>query len=441
MTPEQRKYLEAFHNNLREKPLVQGDPRYVPLWDDEALIDTDPVELMLRSIEWTPEESVQLFAGFRGAGKSTELHRLAASLRDRGYIVVLSDVEKYLNMSTPIDISDFLIAIAGAFGDGLKEAELLAEPLQDGYWARIANFMQSKVTLSEFGGTVGGVELKANLKTDPTFRQKLQERMAGHLGALVADVRAFFVDCVKRLRDAHGDEKQVVFLVDSVEHIRGTSVNAEDVQASVERLFTSHADQLQMPFVHVIYTVHPYLKVRYGNLGALYEPGGVKVLPSVKVRNKETRDPDPDGIKALRRVVEKRGEWQQLLGNAKVLEQVILASGGHLRDLVRILREIVLRAKTLPVAPETIDAALNQIRNEALPIADADALWLNRIAETHSASLATADALTDFARFLDTHMVLCYWNGHEWYDVHPLIREAIREQAVACTAAADQASS
>jgi len=56
-----------------------------------------------------------------------------------------------------------------------------------------------------------------------------------------------------------------------------------------------------------------------------------------------------------------------------------------------------------------------------------------RVAETHSAALEKSDRLPDLARFLDTHMILCYRNGHEWYDVHPLIAEVVRDQAAART--------
>ena len=40
-------------------------------------------------------------------------------------------------------------------------------------------------------------------------------------------------------------------------------------------------------YLHVVYTVPPYLKVRYSNLGALYEPGGIYVLPALKLHNRD----------------------------------------------------------------------------------------------------------------------------------------------------------
>jgi hypothetical protein len=97
----------------------------------------------------------------------------------------------------------------------------------------------------------------------------------------------------------------------------------------------------------------------------------------------------------------------------------------------RILAEIVRRASILPVEDRTVDDAIHQIRNEFLPIADDDAQWLAQIAATHSASLQDVSRLPAFARFLDTHLVLCYRNGHEWYDTHPLVADHVKAQSEA----------
>jgi hypothetical protein len=80
------------------------------------------------------------------------------------------------------------------------------------------------------------------------------------------------------------------------------------------------------------------------------------------------------------------------------------------------------------------DAAVNHVRNQALPIADDDALWLAEIAQSHATCLPSEDQIPSLARFLDTHRVLCSRNGSEWFDVHPLIRPSVLEQAAAVRA-------
>ena len=57
-----------------------------------------------------------------------------------------------------------------------------------------------------------------------------------------------------------------------------------------------------------------------------------------------------------------------------------------------------------------------------------------RYVSLYDEALADADPqslreLPSLPRFFDTHLAFCYRNGHEWYDVHPLIEEQVRRQA------------
>lgn len=425
MDAEDQAFLREFFGNVSDRALEPDDAFYVELYADPER--DDPVELLARGIEWTPVESVQLFSGFRGTGKSTQLRRLRKLLQAKGYVVVLIDIDDYVNLHTAVDISDFLIALAGAFDEGLAEAGF-PSPEGPGYWERLSRFVRdARVDVQDLSLGAGGVGIKASLKQDPTFRETLQRRLAGHLSALVADVRKFVAEGARRVLDAAGPEAAVVFLVDSVEHIRGTSSNADEVHASVENLFAGHADKLKLPGLHTVYTVPPYLKVRYPGVSRLYEPGGLQIQPAVKVRDRDGKPWRP-GLHLLADLVEQRGDWRRLLASREQLDELILKSGGHLRDLLRILAEIVRRAKQLPVRDETRVAAVDQIRNELLPISDSDARWLLRVSQTHEAALSDGTHLPDLARFLDTQLVLVYRNGEEWYDVHPLIVEQVADQ-------------
>ena len=119
-------FLREFYRNLSDQPLEPDHNWYVPIYGGLASASADPVQRLARCIEWQPLESAQLFSGFRGTGKSTELRRLRRLLEERGCKVVLCDMKDYLNLSTPVDISDFLISIAGAVGDALAaDPELL----------------------------------------------------------------------------------------------------------------------------------------------------------------------------------------------------------------------------------------------------------------------------------------------------------------------------
>ena len=407
----------------------------MPLYGHPALAPTDPVAHLRQVIEWSPLESVQLFSGFRGTGKSTELRRLKAELESEGgTLVVLCDMGSVLNLTTPVDVSDFLLAVAGAFGDALDAPELLGQdPRREGYWTRFSAFMTrtlvdvNELNLSAEPGGVG-LALKANLKADPTFRQRLQERMKGHLGALVADVRAFVQDCVKALQNRHGTDRRVVLLLDSIEQIRGTAVNATEVTSSLVVLFHGHADKLALPYLHVVYTVPPWLKIKEPGVSRLYN--GAWWIPCVKVRDRDG-NPCAEGLDTLREVIKRRGDWRRLLGDEAALDELILASGGYLRDLFRLLQHALLRGpgRTLPLSAEQRHLAIQELRNAYLPVPHEDALWLDRIHASRATELEDDTRLPDLARYFDNLLVMAYRNGEEWWAVHPLILDAVRAQA------------
>ena len=267
MRQDTKIFLRNFFRQVTDQPLRPDDERYIPLYDNPNTGGDDPVELMARAIEWTPGESVQLLSGFRGAGKSTELRRLEQRLRGEGYTVFRCDIEEYINLSVPVDVSDFLMAVAGAFSDAIVKTGIQnSQDFHQSYWQRLTEFLK-RIEFDGVSATLGvdaaSLTVQANLKSDPSFKSRLQRHMSGHLGSLVNDVRSYLEQCVRKLRENDTTNQEVVLLVDSIEHFRGTLVNAQDVQSSVETLFVSHAERLHLPHLHV--SVH-YTSLSQGSL-------------------------------------------------------------------------------------------------------------------------------------------------------------------------------
>ncbi|MBK7760500.1 MAG: hypothetical protein IPI35_29650 [Deltaproteobacteria bacterium] len=91
------------------------------LYDDPGRPE-DPVKDLADTIEWSTGESAQLFSGFRGTGKSTELRRLEQRLNAReDTVAFLCDMQQHMNLNTSVEISDFLISMAGAFGEEVEK--------------------------------------------------------------------------------------------------------------------------------------------------------------------------------------------------------------------------------------------------------------------------------------------------------------------------------
>ena len=441
--PEQRSFLKGLYQRLGDEPLKPGSRFYEPIYGQPGC--EDPVEFMRKNIEFSNTESVQMFSGFRGSGKTTELFRLKKDFEGEGYVVLYGDALKYLNPAQEIDISDLLIVLAGTFSDALEQEEF-AGIGQDSYWNRLVNYLTTtKVELGEVG-LKGGAEFKLTLKTVPTFRQLLQEKLAHRIGELKKSVDLFFEDGIKAIRAKRGNGfPGVVFLFDQMEQIRGSLASEQSVIHSVERLFSQNLKLMEIPYLHMVYTVPPWLKFVLPNIAR------IEMLPSVRQWNNDpTRTKHAHGWKALHSLVHRRfGEpdFAQFFGGPgpghPLADALIAVCGGHFRDLLLLLREAVLRVQSLPVTQHVVASAITAVRGNFLPIAIDDAKWLAQIERVRGAALPTTGEkdVNRLTRFLDTHFVLYFANGTEWYDIHPLIREEVaaivkREAAKTLPAAA-----
>lgn len=438
LKPEYKELKKKIYQALRDKALKPEDEFYVDVYN---LPDCpDPVNKLRDHIELTDIESVQFFSGFRGSGKTTELLRLQQDLEESGYFVVYADALKYINPADEIDITDLLIVLAGAFSDAIEEnANIKARLLHESYWTRIYNYLKNtdlelteitpKAGVGKTGVASAEIALKVALQTTPTFRRKVQDHLKNRIGALKEEVDLFFEDGVKAVKSALSDETQVVFIFDSLEQIRGSLFNDQAVIESVERVFSQHFKMLKMPYLHVIYTVPPWLKFVMKN-----PPTRIEVLPCVKHWEKgESRITHNDGKNKFREIILKRfgaEEFKTFFGadwdsaQRTQADKLIDFCGGHFRDLLSLLREAVLDANDFPISDQEIEHAISSVRSTFLPVSKEDALLLSEIAKTNSSGL-TDENNGRLAKLLDTHLVLYFKNGEEWYDIHPLIRDEV----------------
>src|SRR5262245_58301601 len=113
--------------------LEPDDPRYKPVYQSGER--EDPVARLQIQIKWQGPQSLQLFSGFRGSSKTTELYRLRKELRDTGSVVIYANALDYANPAEPIEISDLLLVLVGAFSDRLEND--LNIPLgHESFWKR-----------------------------------------------------------------------------------------------------------------------------------------------------------------------------------------------------------------------------------------------------------------------------------------------------------------
>lgn len=432
MTPnEQRELLKTFVNHLEDHPLEPNDAFYYDFLEHS---DDDPIAELAARISFAQSQSVNLFTGQSGSGKSTELRRLRKKLRDDGCVVFLLDMRDYMNLTTPVEISDFLISIMSALSEAVED-EFDKGLHKSSYIERLIKFLNTEVRINELD--MQGI--KASLKDDPSFKQRLQQGLKGHVARIVRDAHEFAQEVVTFIREKTRDEhKKVVLLIDSVEQLRGVGADgAEEVYKSAINLFSGHANSLQMPMLHIVYTIPPYLIPLVPALGRQLGSNLSCTLPSIHVQKRKYvpnvtvigEEDDTDGLEIMRELLNKRCvQWQEVFNQAQI-ERLAKASGGDLRDFFRLIRDSLIKASIkggCPVQDTVLEQTLNHARREMLPIAQKDKEWLIKINDSKDAKLENIEQLPILARFFDTKLVLNYRNGDDWYDVHPLLRGEIR---------------
>ncbi len=369
---------------------------------------------------------MNLLTGFRGNGKSTQLKRLKGLLEQDGCHVVLVDMTQYVLMTKPLDISDFILSLMVALvaeGENEGFGGIVAE-----YWQQLVQFLNSEVKLDGLNVGTDPVSLALQLKTEPTFKQQLQDALKGHVTTLVKDARAYVVKLVEAIRKRAGDpDKKVVLLVDSMEQIRGVGTEASDVHNSIVNLFSGHAPNLRFDLLHLVYTIPPFLTPLMPNTARNMGGDTVTSWPNIHVRCADGL-PDEQGLQIMREIIARRyAGWGQVFSKEQ-LDRLAAASGGDVRDFFRLIRECLVTcmlAADRLVTDVTLENAESEIRRGLLPIAKDDGRWLAEIHRCKDTALESVAELPRLARFLDSNLIMNYLNGKPWYDIHPLLEQEI----------------
>lgn len=425
-----------------EQPIAPDSARNVDLDHfgdpDQPVRGLNWVERLATSIEFSigdpaiERPACVLFTGLPGSGKSTELLRLKQRLQrpdGANLLTVYLDAEQLLNLTDEIGLSDIRIAL-------LYETErrvLLAEgrsedePMKDGVFERLVQFLEGiRLGGSKEGISVLGTRLPLEMRVQPGLRQDIRQRVAAQTTAFLQKTADEFI--LLRERAVRCGYRGIVVLFDSLEKLRGNSDNFAQVLNSAERLFSDGAPYLRLP-VHVVYTIPPALILRLRC--------EVEFMPMIKLweRGQRRRRFEP-GFEAARSILRKRvppellrwffGAADQAQFEARQ-DQIIEWSAGYPRELIRLLRSVILQA------PLT-DARLRRILGQAGDdyrrlLLRSDFEWLARVALEHDPLPLDAAQRQAADRMFANNVVLRYQNDREWYDVHPAVLEMPALQA------------
>ncbi len=421
---------EAYHACHPDLALEAGDPRYVPLTPVRGGFDL-PITITA-NIRRTPSGYFhqQLVTGHRGCGKSTELKQLQARLREERYFAVYVDAEALLDLGD-LTYLDVLVALTQELEEALRGEKIripgeLRRDLDEWFADIILTEEQRRDVERSLQADFGvGPQVPAlarmlaaitgQIRSGSSRRVEIRRQLEQNLRVFVQRLNDLVDDArVRLVRKGWGD---LVCIVDGLEKMHYAPL--PDGQSTHSALFVAHAEQLKSIHSHVIYTV-PISLVFNANLGDAF-PDPTLVIPMVKITESDGRTPYEPGRQALFEVIARRVNATEVFESENLLWQLIEASGGSVRDLMRLMR-LACYGATDRIRAGHVRRAIQELSREYdRLVQDSD---LDRLVSVARERRVLGDEVS--ARLLHLRLVLEYQNDERWANLHPAVRATPR---------------
>ena len=407
-------------------PLEPGDPRYVDL--NSARGDEYLPALIARRVRRTPATTWhrQLVTGHRGSGKSTELKRLQGLLDQAGFFTVYLDVEETLDLAD-VQYLDVLVAVARGLDETARARRLrisskLVKAVGDWFAETVLTEEERRdvdLTLKTEYGVGLNVEIPlfarmmaaitGQIRSGGIARTETRRRLERRLPVLMERLNELVDDVT--VRAVKKGYKGLVVIVDSLEKMNLKVLKGGQTNHSL--LFVEHAEQLKTLNCHVVYTV-PISLLYDRNLGAAFT--NVDVIPMVKVTEADGQTPCAAGRELLFEVVARRMDVDVVFDRPDTLRQLVVASGGVVRDLMRLIRFACDYTDERIEGESARRAVVKMVREYERLIHRED---LELLAQVHRERRLPGSAA--LSRLMYNRLVLPYVNGDRWMDVHPAV--------------------
>ena len=422
-----RDILEVLRHIEFEEALEPNDPRRVDT--REARGSQKTLDRLARKLGFLMEsgrflpltQKHILFFGHVGTGKTTELKFYAARLKNTGHFLPVEvDVPGVLDRNN-LQYADLLMAMAQALlatleregislpNDGVKELETWFEE-------KVATREELNEFTSEVragGGVEVGVPLLAKLftkfsssfKANATYKEELRRiirntftQLAGAFNRLIRSAEQALA---KKKRSK--SPVRVLFVVDGTDKLRG-----EDRR----RLFVVDTELLLAVTALAIYTAPIALKYEDAMGGRL---DADLVLPMVKLQDGHGARCDA-GWSAMREILLKRAD-RSLFGTEQDIERLIENSGGHPREMLRLL-QLCCEFADARIDADVVRQAVAQLASEYRRLLEPDDY--TRLVEIDRNPLDVGN--DEGIRRLLYCLALLEYNDGTWRRSHPVIR-------------------
>jgi len=354
------------------------------------------------------------FSGHRGCGKSTELlHLMANPGIQKKYWPLNFSIREEADI-IDLDFRDILLAIGSRmFRDYRKAGGRLPEQLLkelNGWRGKVeeeVKTIHSGRAAFEIGAGIDAFFSNTGLKMklEPAIRAELRQVFEKDITGLISVINNIATAIYSK------EHRIPLILIDDLD-----KPNLEEARA----IFHDRRNIMMQPNCAIIYTVSSALF--YTKEFEAIRDQAI-FLPNIKLHphgQPEVRD--RVGYQTMRRFVDVR--INPNLVDSLAIEEAISNSGGVFREMARIMRTAIGRARrrrATKVENIDVDWATTEIRNEYRRILDkADIEILKKVHQQNR--LEYDDRLRPLLQLL---AVLEYRNGENWCDIHPVLRRLI----------------
>lgn len=408
------------------QPLPVGDSAYV---DCNAVRgDGDILQAVGREILLSARKTCQLYAGHRGAGKSTELLRLQKYLDERGFFVVYFAAEEEDIDPEDVQYTDILLACTKNILAAFKNLD--SQPVL--YWLKerwedLKDLLQTQISFEELSLEVQVsqfAKITTKMRSEPNERRKIRDKINPHTTTLTEALNKFIQNAKKNLPPGYSD---LVLIADNLDRI--VPIIQPDGRSNHDQIFIDRQNQLKALDCHLVYTVPISLLYsdRATSLTEIY--GTPQVLPMIMVKTPDNQPYQP-GIDKVIEILKKRLEKVDpsrdivnLFESQDSLNQLCLMSGGHARNLLLLMKQALEYTNTLPISKRALQRSISELRNTYKDTIHANQ-W-KALANVFRTKEIVNNEL--YRNLLFNRPILEYHSQNEegeierWYDIHPLI--------------------
>lgn len=368
-----------------------------------------------------PRKQYMLFTGHRGCGKSTELLRVADYLHapERYYVIHLDCLRKL--DTNNLKYSDILLALAAALLEQLEtEAGITIEQvhltkLEDWYKERIESHTKMKDLATEIKAGAKGetglpwvgklfAELTNKINIGSSYREELRLVVRESFTEFAKSFN-HLIQVAEEKINARNLGQRILFTIDGTDRL-----DSDDAH----EFFIENVHQLTLIQSLFIYAAPIHLLHEGNQLSSNF--GKVFRVPMLKIRDRQDQ-PLEGGYQVMREMTYKRIP-EQFFDSPETVDYLIEYSGGHPRDLVRLLSNAITYTDEEQITLDAAKDAVKELANDYRRIITSDSY--ERLVNI-DLNPDTPDDFTDelSSKMLFNLLVLEY-NNYFWKS-HPVI--------------------